>query len=101
MNDREMTKLCAKALYGSTWSEGPVSVFAPEWPTVFDPLHNDAQAMALVKKFKLYLGLNIKKDWHAIGVPSGGRPGVQATNPNLNRAIVECVAKMKASAIRK
>ena len=57
----------------------------------YDPLHDDAQAMALVKKFRLYID------------PDFGMPDVwqvadginDATSGELNRAICECVARMQ------
>ena len=63
-----------------------------------DPLHDDAQAMALVKKFELLLGkrepaLNFGNDVWGVRGPSG----VGAQNIDLNRAICLCVAKMGAA----
>ena len=78
-------------------------------PDIFKcPVHDvltDAQAMALVKKFRLSIqhtgrhefsyGDSMPADeWHVGGL------GAHATNEHgdLNRAIAECVAKMKAKA---
>jgi len=63
----------------------------------YDPLHDDAQAMELVKKFKVCL-VYAEDEEHEIG------PIWQAdiddekyltTSDNLNRAICECVAKLE------
>ena len=59
-----------------------------------DPLHDDAQAMALVKKFRLtigHCGSLYVVEWWGSGTES---PEVWAENNDLNRAIVECVAKI-------
>jgi hypothetical protein len=97
--DLEMTRLCAEAM-GLPPEE---SIKAAEHYIRctferFDPLHNDAQAMALVKRFRLQV--------------SGWRPqwlvafnfseqsdfvGHHTMNDDLNRAIVMCVAQMQAA----
>ena len=59
--------------------------------SISDPLHDDAQAMALVKKFGLnqwYDGQN----WRVVGGVSNEG---DAWSADLNRAICECVAKMQ------
>ena len=67
----------------------PYSVF-------YDPLHDDAQAMALVKKFKLDIDYGQGVEWHVSDQHSDSEyEGYHsAMNPDLNRAICECVAKM-------
>jgi hypothetical protein len=59
-----------------------------------DPLHDDAQAMALVKRFKLhiYTVTGMSDHWIAHQA-SGTHTGAQSTN--LNRAICLAVAKMQ------
>jgi hypothetical protein len=107
MIDYEMTRLCAEAMgYWPTvftvamqdlalspsamWVDGVVN----KGCRVYDPLHDDAQAMALVKKFELAVCPVIgPKSWCAYVV---GDDESQINNTDLNRAIVECVAKMKA-----
>ena len=85
MTDLEITKLCEEAI-GSDFYGGK-----------FDPLHDDAQAMALVKK--LWLDCTV-----LVGaVESGGQSWlVRAADgtsshhdETLNRAICECAAKMQ------
>ena len=109
MTEEELTRLCAEAM-GLTTIEafGHPHVKHDHWPSrdtscektgiglkAYSPIDDDAQAMALVKKF----GLNIehrywddplvyKDDAHFNRV-------AEATAPDLNRAICECVAKMQ------
>ena len=92
MTDFEMVKRCAEKM-------GIHVVPAHEcWTQLvdgsykkYDPLTDDAQAMALVKKFDLALYKTRNGFWIAthpellIGT---------STNDDLNRAIVECVARM-------
>lgn len=94
MTKLETIKLCAKAI-GLKWTEGPVSIFV-DWPNIYDPLHDDAQAMALVKKFKLSMSCFPMEgeDWAVSDLL--GTADV-FTNANLNHAICECVAKMEKS----
>lgn len=58
----------------------------------YDPLRDDKQAMALVKRFKL----NIGQLEAGAKVFTGFQkmPFVEADSTDLNRAIVECVAKI-------
>lgn len=88
MTDLEITKLCAEAM---GWT-GRIAVHEyGDHFGVFMPLHDDAQAMALVKKFGLTLyGPRRDSDWRV------GTPATTAIeNKDLNRAICECVAKME------
>ena len=104
MTDLEITKLCLDADgRESVFSESTnrhMLVYRAVWDNncksheEYDPLTNDAQAMALVKKFRLDIDSGFdsdegRTDWQVIGT------GAIATNSDLNRAIVECVAKMQ------
>lgn len=99
MTDLEMTRLAAEAmglevriippsveLWGDKGSYG-----------VYDPLRNDAQCFVLVKLF----GIRSHKDsfdlWHCsiYGTEPFSPPLGQTEDGNLNRAVVECVAKMQ------
>mgnify|MGYP001617981049 CR=1 FL=1 len=94
MTDLEMTKLCAEAMgLEIFWAEA-LPITAPKG-CPYDPLHDDAQAMALVKKFHIALGWN-DPGWGAFGQHDKR----WVNNPDLNRAIVECVAKMQAAKIK-
>lgn len=55
-----------------------------------DPLHDDAQAMALVKKVRILLD----PDYGFPCVWQAATNTEDATNEDLNRAICECTAKM-------
>ena len=102
MTDLEITKLCAEAMgctpspLAGSWDSVPLHYFFGGRPFTegYDPLHDDAQAMALVKKF--HLGLYPyqtvhEKWWWKVGVQTNA----QAMGEELNRAICECVAKMQ------
>ena len=96
MTDLEITKLCAEALgYDRfewqtagivTGSDQPICL--PEGRIRYDPLHDDAQAMALVKKFHLGLAWS---DYCSVYEQGNGANG---SNDSVNRAICECCAKM-------
>lgn len=97
MTDLEMTKLCAEAMGFSvciTRDDNPNFDHYRRMAIseVYDPLHDNAQAMALVKKLKLCCAWqpNIG-DWWVH--PIGGKPESYAQD--LNRAIVECCARMQ------
>lgn len=65
----------------------------------YDPLHNDEQAMALVKKFGLTLDPAEDEPpftWRvAVAGPGGDwERQIFKVNTDLNRAIVECVANL-------
>ena len=83
MTDVEMVKRCA----GAMGYMADVDWVEPK----YDPLHNDAQAMALVKKFRLDIE---RCDDGEFMVTWGEKLGNFVKSPDLNRAIVECVANM-------
>lgn len=92
MTDLEMTRLCAEAMglqhfvdHEGVWLRMEVK---------YDPLHNDAQAMALVKKFRLVIDRTDDGRWMLPSVSPG-----DVVNADLNRAICECVAKMQAAKV--
>src|SRR5258705_338624 len=70
----------------------------------FDPLHDDAQAMALVKKFdlcimrrgSLQLSGSFKPSAYQVSqYIDGNTDNFVVTATDLNRAICECVVKMR------
>lgn len=107
MTDLEMTRLCALSMGWYTgkpankvvaYEVSDSAIIAANdkgGESVYDPLHDDAQAMALVKKFSL----DIEYRWTA----KGPKPYVRGTvdgwettgHFDLNRAICEVVAKMQ------
>lgn len=105
MTDREMNELCAVAMgHGCQYREcqdcacDDAAVLTERVHTpgfanwCYDPLNNDAQAMALVKKFNLTLTPELMEGgihfmWFAEFQDECG-----ACDLNVNRAIVEAVA---------
>lgn len=102
MTDLEATRLCAEAMgiHGVHEWEGKIYGRRPYYmlglPSLYDPLHDDAQCMALVKRF----GLDMEWFFGFSPVPavivSGGKFASEKTC-DLNRAVVYCVAKMQAA----
>ena len=112
MTDLEITKLCAEAMgvkimepLAIQQAFGLTEVFVLEdFPeVVYDPLHDDAQAMALVKKLDLNI-IKLDDEWWVHESPhicdyiaTAEQHDVTdwgAYDKDLNRAICECVAKM-------
>ena len=103
MTDLEMTKLCAMAMglriVYPDQADLPLCVESAKGAGVYFPLHDDVQAMALVKKLRLAIETieigawcvwnNEQCTMHSMDEYAEG------FNENLNRAIVECVAKMQ------
>ena len=97
MTDLEITRLCAEAMGIVTEivNDGDVSVVWETSHGIYRPLHDDAQAMALVKNFHLTIDTFHDGTWI---VGSGwNEPHTQEMSPDLNRAICECVAKMQVA----
>ena len=89
-----MTKLCAEAM-GFERVVHELSNIVADYKR-YDPLHDDAQAMALVKKLRLSIVATSDGLW--IAGPQGiDRTDFDIENVDLNRAIVECVAKIQAN----
>ena len=101
MTDLEMTKLCAEAM--GLWEEVKIGDKKYEHPPLnYDPLHDDAQAMALVKKFDVSitsLSARAADHWFVQTTGTKIQPSIIGTAYDLNRAIVECVAKMQAAKV--
>ena len=103
MTDLEMTTLCAEAIGLHVGRIIVDSVFVcdsdEDIPTIqYDPLHDDAQAMALVKKFALCVWQatwNPDQPWYVEAFRASPEYRF-AGNVDLNRAIVECVSRMQA-----
>jgi hypothetical protein len=100
MTDLEMVRLCAEAMgytrIGDGDSHGLV-VRNNLGHHLYSPLHDDAQAMALVKRFKLGITFidpaRPGKQWMASFCNDDLRTAYGGSD-DLNRAIVECVARM-------
>lgn len=104
MDDLTITKLCAEAWIGeAVIRDGEVFAIhrytQEEWKgqseILFNPLHDDAQAQALVKKFRLDI-TSVKDRWIVCKV-TGDFEGTESEsgNTDLNRAICECVAQLQ------
>ena len=99
MTDLEITKLCAEAM-GITICEETRGPLTGKWFRCDDydfydeykPLHDDAQAMALVKKFRLTVATERGSSRWMVGPPPHQ---YESADNDLNRAICECVAKMQ------
>ena len=99
MTDLEITKLCAEAMgYPTNWANPDIPLGGPH---NYNPLHDDAQAMALVKK----LGIAVYHEcrytdsrvvWIAWRM---GDPSTKIVNSDLNRAACECVAEIQKGKI--
>lgn len=96
MTDLDITRLCAEAMQlhhivtPDKYVKGDSYVLLQdegEWGIgPYDPLHDDAQAMALVKAFP---GQTLR----AMTIELEREPSAR----NFNRAICECVAKLQAT----
>lgn len=110
MNDFVMTQLCADAMGITLQFIGPPEFqwekphycipFPGEGPNQrYDPFNDDAQAMALVKKFHICCNHDNGRGWEAqwFGSYDGKVPAKThyVEHPDLGRAIVECVAQMQ------
>src|SRR3990167_9306679 len=100
MTDLEMTRLCAEAAGYTLTQASRLSAPQPSPEAVracigkkasfwYHPLHDDAQAMALVKNHGLHI------IWQPMCPDTWKVDDTEkvAASPDLNRAIVECVAK--------
>jgi hypothetical protein len=95
VNDLELIRQCAEAGgFEYTVVADDVLLWTDHsgYSVVFDPLQNDADAMVLVKTLALCLSqADEGRAWKAT------RPGAAAAaNRDLNRAIVECAARINA-----
>ena len=97
MTDLEITRLCAEAM-GLTQVNRYQFKNAHGQQAEFTPLHDDAQAMALVKKFHLHIGKTLRTPDDPFGQWVVSKTSkADATGKDLNRAICECVAKMQSN----
>ncbi len=108
MTDLEKVRLCAEAMGYSAlrYSQGVVQQSSSSGIYVvdkadqrgykeYDPLTDDAQAMALVKRFGLHIYINSFIEPNTWVVSS--KVGVAGEDTDLNRAIVSAVAALQAA----
>lgn len=109
MTDLEITKLCAEAMglhYKTHENNDDVNFNFPGvylyddganmWHESYSPLYDDAQAMALLKRFRLEIFGAYAPRWSVTRLNDDVAqvaPTIQSAD--LNRAICECVAKMQ------
>lgn len=99
MTDIEIIRHCAEAMgfsvvKGTRQHKNGMAIATEDGDPVtnYDPLKHDAQAMALVKKFRLLVdGGNAMWCVHGDAIGSG------VVDDSLNRAICECIAKARSS----
>ena len=105
MEDLEATRLCAEAMGIAAHENDDGAIRFLESGIhyrKYDPLHDDAQAMALVKRFDMVIerdgpslfGVTLFGDG---GYAKGNPTFVVRKEPDINRAVVYCVAKMQAA----
>lgn len=89
MNDLEITKKCAEAMGVDAWTDinGRWYCYVRGQEAIFAPLHDDAQAMALLKKFRAQLAMGGMLRYELCQC-------AEFEHIDMNRAICECVAKM-------
>lgn len=107
MSDVEITRLCAKAM---GYAEHHHATDKIAWTSfdgageIYDPLHDDAQAMALVKRFHLSIAIwdslyESESGWWRVDrqqkTAIGPMHATTTRNKDLNRAVCECVAAMQ------
>lgn len=98
MTDLRMTELCAKAMGYTGCRElargtftGRLHRYEVQTPTtgwaLYDPLIDDAQTMALIKRFgpRMFKSMDLKGCWQI------DLHGIVIVNEDLNRAVVESV----------
>lgn len=103
LTDEQVIALCAEAM-GIRLARSESTKLALIYKTpyfhngmqtvAYDPLHDDAQAMALVKVMQLYI-IPLPYDSWNVHAPFGTDPIIH--DGNLNRAICLCVAQMQRS----
>lgn len=100
MIDLKLTKLCAEAM-GYTLHQFEKRVWILSGSEAigdkeYMPLSDDAQAMALVKRFELRLAKFLRKD---VWLVEDKWERNSTNNHDLNYAICECVAKMQLAKV--
>lgn len=100
MTDLEITRLCAEAMGYEDKSVG-VSVggimVKHHHHFIYDPLTDDAQAMALVKRFKLTPVWSEDGELVSCRYPWEAGEHASGYHASILRAICECVANMQAA----
>ena len=99
MTDAQMARLCAEALGLKVMRDCTNSVRIhgkSAGTTYFNPISNDANAMAVKKHFKIAsvpAGV-MWEEWRCFPVDDADKPAFWIQHRNLNRAITECAARV-------
>ena len=104
MTDLKITRLCAAAMGYKFTRRNPFELTGilvngiVDDESRYDPLHDDAQAMALVKKFRLRVEREpwLDPPWR-VAHYAAKTGWMEVENDDLNRAICECVAERQAA----
>lgn len=99
MTDLEMTKLCAQAMdFPETRHPLNIPITPPaiyiEGGFFYSPLRDDAQAMALLRKFPMDVFADRGTPFWRVRIAADHNKGY-AMADDINRAIVECVAMLQ------
>jgi len=102
MDDLTIMKYCADAMGLKTVKGGSDEQFMYGEKGIvttyclYNPLNDDAQCFALVKKFEISIGRNQGVEWDVENRHSSFADDyVCVMNKDLNRAICKCVARMQ------
>lgn len=99
LSDLEITRLCAEAMGLTVFWNEYLEVFQytdekTRMSNFYAPLADDAQAMAMAQRLRLWCCPTGENDWTVYdSIP--GEANVFVTTSSLNRAICECVAKFQ------
>lgn len=103
MTDLEMTRWCADAVglvgYAANGRHLFKGSYAAGTYEMYDPLRDDEQAMALLRKCELSLCAPSPDDkrWYVLKIWTSDSRTISAHDENLSRAIVECVSRMQSA----
>ena len=109
MTDIEINKLCAEAMGWRKHKLSAITMYNEESGAsmpraAWNPLHDDAQAMTLYKKFPMniqHAALSSADNWVVESIEiSEDNFCAWVADKSLNRAICECVAKMHQNSPR-
>jgi hypothetical protein len=89
MTDLKITQLCAEAMGYDFKGKAPD-------PRCYSPLNDDAQCMALIKRFHLNIG-QLSQGVKVFTAFIPGREIYEADDYDLNRAVCKCIAKKQMS----
>lgn len=104
MTDLEITRLCAEAMGITGWltQDDPMVTNANgEFIEPYDPIHDDAQAMALVKKWHIQIYYDGKIHDDGEWATESEYAGIGAIHSDLNRSICLCIADIMRRGNRK